>query len=71
MSSRSCISQKRALGTRCLGRLGSKLGIGVHIVQGQVPPDVADIAEVTQKLAHDPFRPAAVRTLKVAVLNDR
>ena len=36
-----------------------------------MPPDVADVAEVTQELAHDRLRLSAVRALEVAVLDHR
>ena len=42
----------------------------MDVGQRQVPPDVADVAEVAQQLAHDRLGPAAVGTLEVAVLDD-
>ena len=60
---------ERALGGGGLGGLGGELGVGVHVAQGQVPPDVPHVGEVAQQLAHRRFRPAAVRTLEVAVLH--
>ena len=36
-----------------------------------MPPDVADVAEVAQELAHDRLGLPAVRALEVAVLDDR
>src|SRR3712207_9556073 len=36
-----------------LGCLGSELGLGMDIVQRQVAPDVANVAEVAQQLSDD------------------
>ena len=55
---------------RGLGGFGGELGVRVDVVQRQVPPDVADVAEVTQELTHDRFRLSAVGALEVAVLED-
>ena len=60
-----------ALIGRGLGGLGGELGVGVDVVQRQVPPDVADVGEVAEQLAHDRLRLPAVGTLEVAVLDDR
>ena len=54
-----------------LRRLRGELGVRVDVVERQVPPDVADVAEVAQQLAHDRLRLPAVRALEVAVLDDR
>ena len=61
---------ERALGGGGLGGLGGELGVRVHVAQRQVPPDVADVAEVAQQLADDRLGLAAVRALEVAVLDD-
>src|SRR4051794_24802322 len=53
-----------------LRRLRRELRVRVDVVQRQVPPDVADFAEVAQELADDRLRPPAVRALEVAVLDD-
>jgi hypothetical protein len=52
-----------------LGGLGRELGVRVHVGEGQVPPHVADVAEVAQQLADHWFGPAAVGALEVAVLD--
>ena len=70
-SSRSCISQNAPCAAGRLGRLGGELGVRVDVVERQVAPDVADVAEVGQQLADDRLGPAAVRALEVAVLDDR
>ena len=44
---------ERALGGRGLGRLGGELRVRVDVVQRQVAPDVADVAEVGEQLADD------------------
>ena len=62
---------ERALLGRRLGRLGGELGVRVDVGQRQVPPDVADVAEVGEQLAHDGLGLAAVRALEVAVLDER
>ncbi len=62
---------ERALRRRGLGRLGRELSVRVHVVQRQVPPDVADVAEVAQQLADDRLGLPAVRALEVAVLDER
>ena len=59
---------ERALLRRGLGRLRRLLRVRVDVVERQVPPDVGDVAEVAQQLAHDRLRLAAVRALEVAVL---
>ena len=43
----------------------------MDVVQRQVPPDVADVAEVAQQLADDRLGLPAVGALEVAVLDDR
>ena len=62
---------ERALVGGRLGGLGGELGVRVDVVERQVPPDVADVAEVAQELADDRLRLAAVGALEVAVLDDR
>ena len=61
---------ERPLGRRRLRRLGGSLGVRVDIGERQVPPDVADVAEVRQQLAHDRLGFAAVGALEVPVLDD-
>jgi hypothetical protein len=58
-----------ALPGRRFRRLGGELGVRVNVVQRQVPPDVPDVAEVTEQLANDRFGSATVRALEVAVLD--
>ena len=53
------------------GRLGGELGTRMDVVERQMPPHVADVAEVAQQLADDRLGLAAVRALEVAVLDDR
>ena len=43
----------------------------MHVVQRQVPPHVANLAEVAQQLAHDGLGLPAVGALEVAVLDER
>jgi hypothetical protein len=43
----------------------------MNVVQRQVPPDVADVAEVAKQLAHGRLRLAAVGALEIAVLDQR
>ena len=62
---------ERALVGRGLARLGRELGVRVDVVQRQVPPDVAEVAEVGEQLADDRLGLAAVGALEVAVLDDR
>ena len=62
---------ERALLGGGLGGLRGELSVGVDVVQRQVPPDVADVAEVAQELADDRLRLPAVGALEVAVLDDR
>ena len=50
-----------ALGGRRLRSLGGHLRVGVHVVERQVAPHVAQVAEVREQLADDRLRPAAVR----------
>ena len=61
---------ERALVGGGLGGLGGELGVRVDVVERQVPPDVADVAEVAQELADDRLGLAAVRALEVAVLDE-
>ncbi len=60
-----------ALLGRGLGGFGGELGARVDVVQRQVPPDVADVAELAEELADDRFGLPAVGALEVAVLDDR
>ena len=60
---------ERALRGRRLGRLGGELRVRVHVVERQVPPHVADVAEVGQQLADDRLGLPAVGALEVAVLD--
>ncbi len=53
----------------CLGCLRSELAVGMNIVQRQVAPDVANIAELTQELSDDRLGLSAVGAFEVAVLN--
>src|SRR3954447_16057548 len=63
---------KSALFAGCLGCLGRQLGVWVHVVQRQVPPDVAQVVvERDQQLAHDNFGLAAVGALVIPVLHQR
>ena len=62
---------ERVLRRGRFGSLRGELGMRVDVVERQVSPDVADVAEVTQELAQDRFRPPAVGTLEVAVLDHR
>jgi hypothetical protein len=55
---------------RGLRSFRGELGAGVDVVQRQMPPDVADVAEFAQELADDRFRHSAVGAFKVAVLDD-
>src|SRR5919107_3414170 len=50
----------------CLGSLGSKLGLGMDIVQRQVAPDVADVAELAQELSDEWLGLPAVGAFEVA-----
>src|SRR6266508_6510408 len=43
----------------------------MDVAQREVPPDVADVAELPQQLAHHRLGPPAVRALEVAVLDNR
>lgn len=49
--------------------LGRQLRPGMDVVQGQVPPDIAKLAEAGQELANDRLRSSAVGTFEVAVLD--
>ena len=62
---------ERALVGGGLGGLRGKLGVGMDVAERQVPPDVADVAEVAEELADDRLRLPAVGTLEVAVLDKR
>ena len=62
---------ERALVGGGLRRLGGELGVRVDVGQRQVPPDVADVAEVAEELADDRLGLPAVRALEVAVLDER
>ncbi len=50
-------------------RLRGKLGVWVDVAQRQMPPHVADVAEVSEQFPNDGFGLTAVRTLEVAVLD--
>ena len=52
-----------------LGRLGRELGSRVDIVEREVPPHVAQVAEIGQQRPDDRLGLAAVRALEVAVLD--
>ena len=54
-----------------LARLGGDLREAVDVVERQVPPHVAHVAEVGEQLADDRLGHAAVRALEVAVLDER
>ena len=60
-----------SLDAGCLGRLGRELGARVDVVQRQVPPHVAEVAEVGEQLADDGLGLPAERALEVAVLDER
>ena len=60
-SSRSCISQNAPCARGRLGGLGGELGVRVDVVERQVPPDVAQVAEVGEQLADRPARPGRSR----------
>ena len=62
---------ERALSRGRLGGLRGALRQGMDIVQRQVPPHVAQVTEVGQELTKHGLRPAAVRALEVAVLEER
>ena len=53
-----------------LGRFRGELRARVDVGERQMAPDVADVAELAQKLAHDRLGPTAVGALEVAVLDD-
>src|SRR6266498_1724424 len=61
---------ERALHGRRLGSLRGELGVRVDVVEREMPPCVAQVAEVGEQFAHDRFRLAAVGALEIAVLND-
>ncbi len=50
--------------------LGGELGMGMDVVERQVPPDVPDLAVAGQKLPQDGLGLAAVGALEVPVLHD-
>jgi hypothetical protein len=52
------------------GCLGSELGMGMNVVQRQVAPYVADVAELAQELSDERLGLSAVRAFEVAVLDD-
>src|SRR5207253_2191282 len=54
-----------------LGGVRGSLRTRMDVGQRQVPPDVADVAELPEQLAHRRFGTPAVRALEVAVLDDR
>ena len=60
-----------ALRIRRLDRLGGQLRAAVHVVERQVAPDVAHVADLGEQLADAALRPTAVRALEVAVLDER
>ena len=62
---------ERALVGGRLGRLRSELRVRVDVVQRQVAPDVAHVAEIAQELPHDRLCLPAERALEVAVLDER
>ena len=62
---------ERALVGGGLARLGRELGGQVDVVQGQVAPDVLQVAGAGEELADDGLGLPAERALEVAVLDDR
>ena len=70
MSRRSCSSQTGTLLGGGLGSLGRELRIRMHVVQRQMAPHVADVAEVAEQLADDGLGLATVRALEIAVLDE-
>ena len=64
------LPERALVGGRFRGLRG-ELRVRVDVVERQVPPDVADVAEVAQQLADDRLRLPAVRALEVAVLDHR
>ena len=54
-----------------LRRFGGQQRVRVDIGERQMAPDVADVGEVAEQLAHDGFRLPAVGALEVAVLDNR
>src|SRR5919201_3510226 len=54
-----------------LGGFGGHLCVGMDVVQWEVAPDVAEVAEVLHELADDGLGATAVQTLEVAVLDER
>ncbi len=60
-----------AVGGGGLGSLRRKLRVRVDVVERQVTPHVAQIAEIGQQLAHHLLRLPAVGALEVAVLDQR
>ena len=55
-----------------LGRLRRRAGAcGMDVGERQVAPDVAQVAEAGEQLAHDRLGPTAVGALEVAVLDER
>ena len=53
-----------------LGGLGGELGVGVDVVEREVPPHVPDVAVAGQQFPDDGLGLAAVGALEVAVLDD-
>jgi hypothetical protein len=53
------------------GGLRRDLGVWVDVVEWQMPPHIAELAEVRQQFADDRLRLTAVRTFEVAVLDER
>ena len=68
-SSRSCISQNAPCAAAASAASAASWACGWTSVQRQVPPDVADVAEVGEQLAHDRLGLPAVGALEVAVLD--
>src|ERR1700751_2247576 len=72
LSRMSYISPGLALGRGRLGRLRRQLRAGVDVVEREVAPHVAHVVAVrTEQLADDALSLPAVRTLEVAVLDER
>lgn len=59
------------MGVSELGSFRRKLRVGVDIVEGQVAPHVAQVANIGEQLPHHLLRLPAVGTLAVAVLDER
>jgi hypothetical protein len=52
------------------GGLGGELGMGVDVVEREVPPDVPDVAMAGEQFSDGRLGLAAVGALEVAVLDD-